>query len=188
MLNTNYDMTLNILLDTNEELADKIKTFVSNIPAPLLKKIQKIEKEGRSAKGNNMWVYYEDGKSMSISVGDKNNYNKDYMSLSLCRLDKNNVRELGISRGEEYLGYVVFYLNGQKRKEKPYQLTYNFYLKKIKNTYCVIIQSERNTYMSDFSALIESNGLTPVAESIANSTGVYPINVMDKIMKSSIRK
>ena len=188
MLNTNYDIALNLMCSTDEELAEIITSFVTAVPSSMQKKIQKFEKEDSRTKENKIWAYSNDGTHLSLSVGDSNNSSKDYMSMCVRNVKKSEADDLGRHSSEILLGYITLFLNSRIRKEKAVQLTYNFYLKKAKNNYYIEIKCDRNNYLSDRMHLIEMNGLKSLVERFANGSGVYPIKNLDTYFATQTKK
>lgn len=185
MINEKYDNALKLMLAANEELAKRINEFIEKIPDRVKKKIEEHYEQGKVVHEGNIWSFYNSGKDLSISVGSEKNNNRDYMSLYLNLLHREDLSSMRSYNEEKLVGFVVFYLYGDHRKTKPLQLNYDVYVCKKQNRHLLTLSTRVNPYFKDNAQLIKDNGFDEVVKSISNKR-CFTIN-LDEVLPNKKR-
>ena len=180
-----YNNTLEIIYQTDPDLANIIRGFVEGFPSILNDKINAGRKKGTACKDSKQWNYEENGNQFMVSLGKKSSSYKDYMSLYLKGIPCDMLKNWPRFEGEKLIGYVTLYLYEEKgHRGTPLQVTYNFYAKKVEKSVLVTTTTNVNGAFKDNAERLALYGLSEIHEKIGQ--GYYKIDT-DKILKDNKR-
>jgi len=184
MLNKYYDNTLNLILAGDELIKEKILKLIEKMPKEFKENVGHSRSKLELVENNTIWNLFNDGEDLSIFVCDKKNKNRDYISLSLHKIDESKIR-LMRSSDFEYIGFVTFFLDNDHRK-KQIQLTYDCYIEKYGRDYFVRFKSRINTTSEQYKDLIEKRGYTELTQGIFNKS-MRKVNLDEVFNKTAKR-
>jgi len=185
LMKCNYEYALGMMKQGNQEMAEIITKFFDSIPEDLAKKIHLGKEKGTARKESKSWIYEDDGTELAISVGEAKNANKDYMGLLLAGVTKNELEQWPRFQGDKLIGYLSIYLYGNNQKERPRQVVYEYYARRVDKKIIMHIKTNINASYKDTANKLEKLGLSEMHQKIINE--YYEIDV-DKILNKDNKR
>lgn len=181
----NYENTMKIMLQGEENLARIINEIFDGFPKSLKDKINLGRACGNARKDGKYWDFEDNGEEFTLSIGKQGTTCKDIISVYLKGVSTDMIKSWPRHEGEKLIGYITFHLyNPQNRKEKPIQANYDFTVKRIEKMLVMEIKSNANASFEDVAKRLEENGLSEIHSNIIDSHYVVDLN---KILKDKKR-
>ncbi len=185
MLNEKYNLSLKIIRGANKKLAERIISFISDIPENLKSLIEQCKKSGGAIRGDERWNFVDNGEELTITLGKRNNDNVDYMSLYINRTREGDLQRLDRYVDKKIVGYVAFYVydDPDKKRARTKQLIYEYNVIKRDKDYCCYIKGNVDMDNKKNVEILEKNGYLEFARDVYDN-GSYSFNLSnDKIIK-----
>lgn len=180
-----YENSLKMMMQGDEDLAVIIKNFVDRFPPSLVKKINESKRKGIVISEDRRWIFEDNGKEFSISLGGSGNSNKDYMSMYLASTPDEKLKNWPKFEGEKLVGYITIYMQDKsKRGSKPIRVTYDFYARRIEKKLLMNVTTNLNASFKDNEEMLQYYGLSGIHQRVTN--GYYEVDT-SKIVKSDKR-
>ena len=181
-----YKNTIQVMSQGDEGLAKVIKAFVDSFPKSLNDKLEAHKKRGITTTEEKRWVFEEHGNELSVSLGKNNSTSsKDYMNMFVVGISDEQLKHWPKYEGEKMIGFVTIYLyNENNKREKPLQLSYDFYVRRVEKKLVMSISTNFNAAYKENAERLEAYGLSDIHNNIINS---YYVIDTEKILQNNNR-
>lgn len=181
-----YKNTIQVMSQGDEGLAKLMQSFVNGFPKLFKDKLEAHKKRGIASTEDKRWVFEEHGNELSISMGKNNSSSsKDYMNMFVVGISDEQLRHWPKHEGEKMIGYVTLYLyNENNKREKPLQLSYDFYVRRVEKKLVMNISTNFNAAYKENAERLENYGLSDIHNNIINS---YYVIDTEKILQNNSR-
>lgn len=176
IMKINYENTLKIMEQSNEEFSRFIKTIFESIPKRLLIQINAGKEEGKALKGGFTWEFQDDGKEFTLIVNKNDSSLRPYMEITLNANSKKKLLSWKEEDGEQSLASVIVYLyKKEASKYNMLKVNYDFNIRVRKNDLVVNVETKTNTYIKENEDILEHNGITEMHRKTVGET--YTVDV-----------
>lgn len=176
-MKVNYEHTLKMMMDSDNDLSNMVKKIIESIPKRLLKDIDAGVKDGETHKNGFSWDYQDYGTEFHLNIDKGGLIPKEYAALRFKAFNKKELLEWSMLEDDKLIGTLTLYLYKPELKKKVLRINYNFNLKVVDYKYIIKVTTDINTYIQLYDEILEYNGLKDMHR---NNIGLrYTVDIKD---------